>query len=80
MPMTLSKNNNLSEYLRLVNSSFQTDKLIKEKQKSDEIRNYYLTNHLAYFIFHNRKGFMHMGISRNGVYKEEDLLEPLKIL
>ena len=78
--MTPSEDNKISEYLQLINSSFQIDKLIREKQKSDEIRNYYLTNHLAYLVFHNRKGFMHMGISKNGVYKEEDLLGPLKII
>lgn len=70
----------LRRYLKLIETKFNTTQIISEKQNTSKIRNYYLTNHFSYLIFHNWMGFMHMGISRNGVFKKEDLLEPLNIV
>lgn len=70
----------LNKYLKLIKDTFNVEQIISEKQDTTEIKDYYLTNHLCYLIFYNRTGFMHMGISRDGVFKKEDLLEPLNII
>lgn len=40
------------------------------------IQQYYGKNKWAYSLFHNFSDYVHMGISRGGHYKKEDLLEP----
>lgn len=67
-------------YLKIIESNFNINRLINEEQQNKQIRNYYLTNHLAYLVFHNRKGFMHMGLSRDNKYSSNDLLGQLKII
>lgn len=70
----------LSDYLNLIKANFDVNSIIKKKQKSKDVKSYYLSNHLAYLLFHNWSGFMHMGISKNGKYRKEDLLVPLNII
>lgn len=38
----------------------------------DNIKRYYRFNKIPYSVFHTRSNFVHMGISRDGVYKETD--------
>ncbi len=78
--MSTKRSDKLSKYLNLIRATYKVQALIDEKQKEDEIKKYYLSNHFAYLFFHNKDGFMHMGISRNNKYNKEDLLEPLKII
>lgn len=78
--MTNRTNNNLKKYLKIIKSNFNVNRLINEEQQNKQIRDYYLTNHLAYLAFHNRKGFMHMGLSRDNKYSGDDLLGQLKII
>jgi SAM-dependent methyltransferase len=54
--------------------------LLDEKQDKEKIRNYYNTNKFAYLLFHNKSGYLHMGISKNGYYNKSDLLEQVKII
>jgi sterol 24-C-methyltransferase len=72
--------NNLHQLVNLISSSIEVKSLVKNRVSNKQIQEYYLTNHLAYLFFHNRHGFMHMGISKNGVYRVEDLIRPLKII
>lgn len=76
----MQRNNDLNNYLSLIGSSFDIGKIISEKQERDEIRSYYLANHFAYLFFHNRKGFMHMGISKDKKYHPDDVLTHLAII
>ncbi len=39
-----------------------------------DVAKYYKLNKIAYSVFHNKKGFIHMGISTTNSFKEEDLL------
>lgn len=47
--------------------------LLSERQDQNRIKQYYTTNSLPYLQFHNRLGFLHMGISNDGNYKKDDL-------
>lgn len=71
---------NLKKYLKIIESNFNIKRLIGEEQQNKQIRDYYLINHFAYLVFHNRKGFMHMGLSKNNKYSDDDLLGQLKII
>jgi ubiquinone/menaquinone biosynthesis C-methylase UbiE len=46
----------------------------------ESIRKYYKLNKLAYSVFHNKKGFVHLGLSDSDSFKDEDLLVQLKII
>jgi len=54
--------------------------LLDEKQDKQKVKNYYNTNKLAYLLFHNKSGYLHMGISKNDRYHKSDLLEQVKII
>lgn len=68
----------LTEKLSRLKSVLNTDKYLTETNNGKVVQNYYRTNRIAYRLFHNRQGFLHMGISHNGHYSDADLLEPLK--
>lgn len=74
------RNDELKKYLRLIGTLFNVDKIVNGKQQNKQIKNYYLTNHFAYLFFHNKRGFMHMGLSDTPHYKEEDLQKHLLII
>src|SRR3989338_2696408 len=44
------------------------------------IQTYYRLNRLTYTLLHTRTGLIHMGLSRDGIYKEDDLLEMARIV
>jgi len=69
---------NLTEKLNDINSIFDTEYLVQENVNSEVVKDYYRSNKLSYRIFHNWGAFLHMGISRDGVYKNLDLLEQVK--
>ena len=64
--MILDNNEKLKNKLALIKKNFDVKEIIKQNQGDEEVIRYYLTNHFAYLVFHNRDGFMHMGISRGG--------------
>lgn len=67
----------LEEQLKKIDSVLDTDKLLHEENSSSVIQNYYRVNKLAYRIFHNSKGYLHMGLSTDGKYEPSDLEKPL---
>ena len=78
----LVKFNNMTieEQINVISSVFDVDSIINESQTSNEVKSYYLANRLSYRVLHNWSGYIHMGLSKNGVYKKEDLLEVLHII
>lgn len=68
----------LADKLNDVSSALNIEYLLKENESADIIKDYYRTNKISYRLFHNWSGFLHMGISKNGVYKKLDLLEQPK--
>lgn len=65
----------LEEKLKILKTVFSFDDIQTIKADKQYIQKYYRTNKIPYSFFHTNLGFIHMGISRDGVYKEEDLLE-----
>ena len=68
----------LADKLDDINSTFDTKYLLQEKEDLSVVKDYYKTNKVSYRLFHNWSGFLHMGLSENGTYKETDLLEQVK--
>lgn len=70
----------LIKKLDAIQKVFSIDEIMRVSADSTYIRHYYKVNKYMYSLFHTRTDFVHMGISRSGVYKEEDLHEQAKIV
>jgi ubiquinone/menaquinone biosynthesis C-methylase UbiE len=53
---------------------FRVNDLIIRNGDVKEVAKYYKLNRFAYNLFHNKGGFIHMGISENGKFHVSDLL------
>ena len=69
--------NNLEEKIGRIKQVLDVKGLINQKQDKHQIIDYYRTNRIAYLLFHNRQGYLHMGLSKNGIYSKEDLIQPV---
>lgn len=54
---------------------FNIDEIFSIKRDNEYVAHYYKINQLAYSLLHTINDRMYMGISRDGKYKPEDLLE-----
>ena len=70
----------LSNKLEKIERVFDIQKLQCVEADNDYIRSYYLKNKIPYSIFHTKQNFVHMGISRDGTFKEDDLLEHVRFV
>lgn len=59
--------------LKQIARIFDIEKVAKLNIDKDYIQKYYKVNSVPYSIFHTKDNFMYMGISRDGIYKKEDL-------
>ncbi len=66
---------NISKKTEKIQKIFDVEKLLAKNTDTKSIAKYYKINKLAYSLFHNNQNLVHMGISRDGTYKKEDLLE-----
>lgn len=70
----------LGQRVRDVGRVFDLERVLQVDPSLKSIAKYYRVNRIPYSLFHTRRGFVHMGISRNGSYKEDDLLEQARIV
>jgi len=70
----------LEDKIKRIDKVFGIDKVKSKKVDTEAIKRYYRINRFAYKIFHSWEGFVHMGISRDGVFKKEDLYEQPKFV
>lgn len=70
-------NTQLNKRIKELSSVLDIDKYLREINSGNIIQKYYKTNRIAYKLFHNRKGFYHMGISEDGRYRSSDLFKSL---
>lgn len=73
-------NDSLRIKLDKIAQVFDIKKLQSVKADNEYIRRYYLKNKIPYSIFHTKQDFVHMGISRDGIFKEEDLVEHVRFV
>ncbi len=74
----MKKQSQFEKKLKQIKKVFDIDFLLNQSQKNREIGRYYKFNKLSYRLFHSYKAYLHMGISRNGKYKKEDLEEMVR--
>lgn len=65
----------LSEKLEKIKQVFDVEKVLATTLSSQYTARYYKVNQLAYSLFHTMNNRIYMGVSRDGVYKPDDLLE-----
>ena len=70
----------LQTKLARIKKVFDIKKVLLVKTDISAIAKYYRINKVAYSLFHSKKDFVHMGISRGGKYQEADLLEHARLL
>ncbi|MBU0534836.1 class I SAM-dependent methyltransferase [Patescibacteria group bacterium] len=70
----------LEEKLKRVKLVFNIDEVISRRTNLDDIKNYYRVNIIPYFLFHNKRDFVHNGISRGKRYSDKDVYEQPKIV
>lgn len=75
------KNDLLNQRLKEINAVIPFSKILERKANdTNNIARYYRLNRLAYKLFNSKQGFVHMGISRDGVFKGDDFLEHANLI
>lgn len=69
--------NEIEKRLQDISRIIDIDYLLNEQNTEEIVKSYYQINKIAYRVFHNSKGYLHMGISSNGKYSNSDLEIPL---
>lgn len=59
---------------------FDIHKIVSLRPNAMYVQHYYRINQFAYSLFHTSTDRMYMGISRDGIYKPDDLLEAAKVV
>ncbi len=71
----------IDKRLKEINAIIPFSKILdRNANNMNNIANYYRLNRLAYRLINSREGFVHMGISRDGVFKDTDFLEHANLI
>lgn len=70
----------LQRKLNQVSKVFNIDKVLSRGTTQKDIAKYYKTNIIPYLLFHNKDGFVHMGLSSSNYRTSEDVLEQPKLV
>ena len=70
----------LDQKLGQIKKVFNVDDILALKPDKKYIQKYYRASRIAYSMFYWGSDRMYMGISRDGVYKEQDLLEAARVV
>lgn len=71
---------NIKQKLEDISKIFKIEDVLNIEANKEYIQKYYNTNKIPYSLFHTKTGFVHMGISRDGIYKEDDLFEATRVV
>jgi len=70
----------LEKKLNRISKVFDVSKIINLRVDKEHVRDYYDINYLPYSLFHDRHDFVHMGLSRDGSFHKDDLLQQAKLV
>ncbi len=76
----MKNDSKIANRLRQINNVVDEKAILGVRTGESYIKKYYHKNKYAYSFLHNGSGFMHLAISKDGIYKKEDLLESVKIV
>lgn len=75
------KNDLIAQRLSEINAVIPFSKILgRHASDADNIAKYYKLNRIAYSLINSKQGFVHMGISRDGIFKETDFLEHANLI
>jgi len=69
----MKRDTDLSKRMKKISKVFDLNKVLNTKIDSQYIKDYYSFSKWAYRFLYSRKDFIHMGISRDGKFKQSDL-------
>jgi len=72
--------NTLDKKINKIKKIFDVNELINADIDDKYISKYYSINKIPYTILHSKSNFIHMAISRDGKYKDDDLKEPARFV
>jgi ubiquinone/menaquinone biosynthesis C-methylase UbiE len=75
MRRTVINDEALKKKIKTIQAVFDLEGVLSLKPDKEYIQKYYKANKLAYSFFHTYSDKIYMGVSRDGIYKEDDLLE-----
>lgn len=70
----------LKQKLENISKVFKIKDVLNLEANNEYIQKYYNTNKIPYSLFHTKTDFVHMGISRDRIYKEDDLFEAARLV
>lgn len=75
------RNDLMNHRLKEINAVIPFSKILdRESNDTNNIARYYRLNKLAYKLINSKQGFVHMGISRDGIFKDDDFLEHANLI
>jgi ubiquinone/menaquinone biosynthesis C-methylase UbiE len=77
---SMEYNYDMSTKLRMIGDVFSIPYLLNLAIDDEYVKKYYWINKIPYSIFHTLGNAVHMGISRDGLYKEDDLYEQARFV
>ncbi len=78
--MSMNKAESLHKRIQTINEVLDVNKIVSLNPDDKYVARYYYLNKIPYSIFHTKSNLIHMGISRDGVYKVDDLQEAPRIV
>jgi ubiquinone/menaquinone biosynthesis C-methylase UbiE len=74
-------NSSLNDRLAEISKVFEVERILqRDTSSTTEVSRYYRKNRLAYRLFNSHDGFVHMGISKNNKFSEEDFYTQVRIV
>lgn len=71
----------IGQRLKIIDAVIPIDSLLHRKSEDPKnISRYYRLNRLTYRLLNSKNGYVHMGISYDGIFKEDDFLEQGRII
>ena len=70
----------LSRRLKAINELVDINEILNKHVDKSYIQKYYRINKIPYSLFHVSPEYLHVGISRKGVYQEDDLLDAVRLV
>jgi SAM-dependent methyltransferase len=67
-------------YLEIIGKIFDISDIIEPPQEEPQVVHYYWMNKLAFRLLVSWGGFIHSGITYDGIYKRDDVKEPARIV
>jgi SAM-dependent methyltransferase len=70
----------LHRRLERVRATFDIERILKQRMDTVYIQRYYRATWFPYWLWNSRRGYVHLGITHDGVFKSSDMESGLRII